>query len=331
MENVKVSIIIPFYNTQEYLKKCLESVVNQTLKEIEIFLIDDCSADNSLEIAQEYAQKDSRIRLIQNKKNSGQGFSRNLGINIAKGQYIAFLDADDFVDLTMYEKLYTSAIKKDADIIKCQFYHIYNDKEEKYHYTNLIKDYNKVYKFSDDPLVLLGQSVSFVWNGMYKKQFLFEKKIKFDEKIKYEDILFHWQTNIEAKKIIFNEESLYFYNRGNEISDTAKVKKYHASLLENLRLIKKIILEKNLQKELANAFILKCFVLYKFLLSPNLNFFQNYIAYKILINILKDFDKAKVDEIYQRQLASRLSLMRFLDAKNYKVKRTVSALKSRFF
>lgn len=330
-DNIKVSIIIPFYNSREYLNKCLESVINQTLKEVEVLLIDDASSDNSFEIAKTFAEKDNRIKLIKNKKNSGQGYSRNLGIEIAQGEYIAFLDSDDWIEPEIYEKLYNRAKETDADIIKCQFYHVHDQKEEKYRYTNLIKDYDKVYKYSDTPLVLLGQSISFVWNGMYKKSFLQAKKLKFNNTKQSEDALFHWQTTIEAEKLVFMEDYLYYYNKNNAFSETTKIKKRYKDILINIKAIKEFIFKKNLQKELANAFILRCFTFYKFMLSPNLNFFQNRKSHRILMNMINDFDKTKIDEICKQKLASKSSLMRFLYAKNYKIKRTISLLKSRFF
>ena len=323
-ENIKVSVIIPFYNAEKYLSKCLESVINQSLKEIEIILINDGSLDNSLEIAKEHAQKDNRIKLIQNKKNSGQGFSRNLGVDLAQGEYIAFLDADDWVEPSMYETLYEKA--DGADIIKCQFYHVFGEKEEKYQYTNLIKDYNKVYKFRDNPLVLLGQSVSFVWNGIYKKSFLKEKQLKFNNTKQSEDALFHWQSIIEAEKIVFVEDYLYYYNKCNASSETTKIKRQYKDILTNIKMIKDFVFEKKLEKELANAFILKCYVFYNFMLAPNLNFFQRNKAHKFLMDLLKDFDKTKVDAIYKNKLASKSSLLRFLGQGKSRLKRTTAAL-----
>lgn len=330
-ENIKISVIIPFYNAQEYLKKCLETVVNQTVKEIEIILIDDASCDDSIQMAQDFAKTDSRIKILTNEKNKGQGYSRNLAVEQAKGKYVAFVDADDWLELNMYEELFKKAENTDADIAKCQFYHVYSDQKEKYRYTGLIQDYDKVYKYSDNPLVLLGQSVSVVWNGMYKREFLLNKALKFNEKIKYEDTLFHWQAFIEAEKIVFTDEYLYFYNRSNEGSDTAKIKKYYYFILENLKLIKKYILEKNLQKELTNAYILKCFIFYNFQLAPALNSFAIKKVHKNMLELLKDFDNSRLEEIFKQNLASRLGLLRFLSGKNNKIQRTIQLLKRTFF
>ena len=103
---IKISIIIPVYNTEKYLKKCLDSIINQTLKSLEIICIDDCSTDNCLHILKEYQLKDNRIKIIEQKENKGQGVARNLGLNIAEGEYIMFLDPDDWLELNALEILY---------------------------------------------------------------------------------------------------------------------------------------------------------------------------------------------------------------------------------
>ena len=113
---IKISIIIPVYNTEKYLKKCLDSIINQTLKSLEIICIDDCSTDNSLNILKEYQLKDKRIKIIEQKENKGQGVARNLGLNIAEGEYIGFIDSDDWVDLNFFEKLYFAAKKYNSDV-----------------------------------------------------------------------------------------------------------------------------------------------------------------------------------------------------------------------
>ncbi len=117
----KVSIIIPVYNVEKYLKECLNSVVNQTLKEIEIICVDDGSTDNSLSILEEYAKKDNRINLLK-QENSGAGAARNKGLDSARGEYIYFLDSDDFLELNAIEILYNQIAKNQADICFFKFY-----------------------------------------------------------------------------------------------------------------------------------------------------------------------------------------------------------------
>ena len=117
--NPKISIIIPVYNTELYLRECLDSVINQTLRDIEIILIDDGSTDNSGKICDEYKEKDERITVVHQKKE-GVSVARNKGLDIAIGQYIGFVDSDDYIDLDFYEKLYNRAIETNADLVKTQ-------------------------------------------------------------------------------------------------------------------------------------------------------------------------------------------------------------------
>ncbi|HFU4058901.1 TPA: glycosyltransferase family 2 protein [Streptococcus suis] len=115
----KVSIIVPVYNTEKYIGECIESILKQTLTDIELILIDDCSTDQSLTIIKNYADKDQRVTLVESAVNTGVGEARNKGIKLATGEYIAFVDSDDFVKEDMFEKLYAQAIKDQADLVLC--------------------------------------------------------------------------------------------------------------------------------------------------------------------------------------------------------------------
>ena len=114
---IKLSIIVPIYNAQNHLKKCIESIINQTEKDIEIILIDDGSTDDSLKICNEYQRKDFRINVIH-QKNSGVSIARNQGIKIAKGEYIGFVDSDDWIDLDMFKRLLEEANREIAKMLK---------------------------------------------------------------------------------------------------------------------------------------------------------------------------------------------------------------------
>ena len=120
MDKAKVSIIVPCYGVEKYLDCCMESIVNQTLKDIEIILVDDGSPDRVPQICDEWAQKDPRIKVIH-KKNAGLGYARNSGLEIASGEYVAFVDSDDYVDIRMYEFLYGNAVANDLDIVEYTF------------------------------------------------------------------------------------------------------------------------------------------------------------------------------------------------------------------
>ena len=118
MKHPKISIIIPVYNVEKYLDRCIDSIINQSLKDIEIILVDDGSPDNCPQLCDEWAKKDSRIKVIH-KENAGLGMARNTGMQHATGEYIAFIDSDDYVDLDMYAKLLEKAELHNADIVYC--------------------------------------------------------------------------------------------------------------------------------------------------------------------------------------------------------------------
>ena len=151
MTECKISIIIPVYNVEEYLPKCLDSVINQTLKDIEIICINDCSTDNSLEILENYVKKDSRIIVLNQEKNQGQGAARNRGLQIASGEYVGFVDSDDWVENDYFEKLYNAAIKYNADIATVnmlkhkKYYKKYNVFHKKYLLKSDIQEKIKLY------------------------------------------------------------------------------------------------------------------------------------------------------------------------------------------
>ena len=122
MSTPKVSVVVPIYNVEKYLRVCLDSLVGQTLKEIEIICVDDGSTDSSKEIIREYVKKDARVKMIAKEKNSGYGNSMNQGFDMAGGDYIGILESDDFAEPTMYEKLYAAAHENSLDMAKSSFW-----------------------------------------------------------------------------------------------------------------------------------------------------------------------------------------------------------------
>lgn len=223
--SIKVSIIIPVYNTSQYLPKCLDSLTNQTLGDIEIICVNDGSKDNSLKILNKYANKDSRIKIIS-QENQGQSTARNNGILTAKGEFIGFIDSDDFADLTMFEKLYNDAKSKESDISMCSIC-VLNEKTgmltTKDPYMNLdLFDESFENKSFDHK-----QTLDFIfricvtpWNKIYKRSFLLSNNILFPSNLNYEDNVFFYETFIQAKCISIVKEPLVFYRRESETSYT---------------------------------------------------------------------------------------------------------------
>lgn len=215
---VKVSIIIPVCNVEAYLRECLESAVNQTLVDIEIICINDGSQDNSLEILKEYAEKDSRVKVI-NKENAGYGHTMNIGIDMAKGEYIGILESDDYADLHMYEDLYKVAIEHDVEFVKADFYRFVVDENGEKRLTRINVGYGKYYNRVLNPsengeLFKLNMQT---WTGIYKKSYLDKYCIRHNETpgASYQDNGFYFKTYCWATRIYLVNQPYYMYRFDN--------------------------------------------------------------------------------------------------------------------
>lgn len=213
--NKLVSIIIPVYNVEKYLSECLDSVIAQIYDNLEILLIDDGSTDNSGKICDKYAQKDSRIKVIH-KENGGVSSARNLGLDIAQGEYIAFIDSDDFVDRAYIEKMYNKLETTEADLVFCKYANYIDEKIECVKENlpeNLIIDKATGQDGRDfilRPFTLKNYLFFSIWRVLYKSSLI--KNIRFQIDIKVgEDLLFLLQAVIDARKISFFYGELYFY------------------------------------------------------------------------------------------------------------------------
>lgn len=228
---VKVSVIVPVYNAELYLRECMDSLVCQTLKELEIICVNDGSADHSLDILQEYARRDTRIRVIS-KENSGYGHTMNVGIDAAKGRYIGFVEADDYVRLDMYERLYRIAGKLDLDLIKANFSQFWgNGSHRRTEYCRLSakrRYYGKVIEPVKQPEAFRFRMNT--WAGIYKREFLDRGRIRHHETpgASFQDLGFWFQTFCLAKRVYFYEESFYRYRRDNECSSVRSRNKVYA-------------------------------------------------------------------------------------------------------
>lgn len=197
----KISVIIPIFNSEIYLKKCLDSVLNQTLNDIEIILIDDGSSDSSLQIIKQYAEKYNNIK-YRTKINEGQAIARNLGIEMATGEFISFVDSDDYIENTMFEKLYNIAIKNNSDIVICDYIEEYSNKkiEKKSLFINT-DSLSKSYILS-----VAGPCSKIIKTDLFKNN-----NIKFLENNIYEDLAIIPSLALYAKNISYCEEILYHY------------------------------------------------------------------------------------------------------------------------
>ena len=216
----KVSIILPIYNVEIYLRQCLETVKRQTLKDIEIICVNDGSKDRSLEIIREFAQGDDRFVIID-KENGGYGKAMNAGLDKASGEYIGIVEPDDYVPLNMYEDLYNIASKNQLDFVKADFYRFTTDDETgdmSLVYNHLDKTgshYGKVYDPSTTPE--LTRFILNTWSGIYRRAFLEEHQIRHNETpgASFQDNGFFWQTFIYAKRAMFIDKPYYMNRRDN--------------------------------------------------------------------------------------------------------------------
>jgi glycosyltransferase involved in cell wall biosynthesis len=203
----KISVIVPVYNTQDFLETCINSILNQTHKNIELILINDGSSDQSGRICNDFSSKDSRIKVIH-QNNLGQAAARNNGLKIASGNFIGFVDSDDWIALNMYELLYSKAVKANTDIVSCNI--IFINREGRF------KNYNTSQKSLDlDRLSAMKELISnkhltfSACNKLYKKELFNE--VKFDEKTIFEDMDISYRLIHISNSISYINYSLYFY------------------------------------------------------------------------------------------------------------------------
>ena len=243
---LKLSVIMPVYNVEKYLPKCLDSLTGQTLKEIEIICINDGSSDSSSEILNRYAARDNRITVI-NQENQGQGNARNCGINLAKGEYIAFVDSDDWLENNAFEILYEKAKKFDADTVEFNYNEIFecSGQIKKHNYSIKLPE-NKVYNYKITKKYLFG-TISVSWNKIYKRDFINEYNIRFGSGRRAQDGVFAIKAKVYAQKIIFENKPLYNYNirQGSSVNSSSSKQ---LELFQSLADIKKFLIEENLYK-----------------------------------------------------------------------------------
>ena len=219
--NELISVVIPIYNVEKYLDKCLETVTNQTYKKIEIILVDDGSTDNSGDKCELWKKKDKRIVVIH-KKNGGLSSARNAGIDIARGKYITFVDSDDYVDYSMIEILNNKINKYKADISICNRYYLFEDGRT---YLRFKKNHDDLIMNSERAIYEMNNFKHFdmsAWAKMYKTDLF--KDIKFPVGKLSEDYFIMYLLFDKADKIVYNSTPLYYYlQRSGSISKAQKI------------------------------------------------------------------------------------------------------------
>ena len=210
----KVSVIVPVYNVEKYLDKCINSLINQTLQDIEFIFVDDGSTDNSKQIIQKYTQnKTKRIKYLY-KENGGLSSARNFGIPYAQGEYIAFLDSDDYIEPNMYEEMYKVAKQENSDMVECDFIWEYSNKK-KY-------DCGIIYNGNKEALE---KARVVAWNKLIKREIIEKEKIEFPYGLRYEDVEFFYKLLPSLKRISFVKKFfIHYVQRDNSIVNTQNSK-----------------------------------------------------------------------------------------------------------
>lgn len=263
MKEPLVSILVPVYNVEEYLGKCLDSIIGQTLHNIEIICVNDGSTDNSLEILERYRKKDNRIRII-NKANGGLPSARNAGLDVAKGKYVGFVDSDDYIEKNMFQKLYEVAKRDKSEIVVCGA-HIFpkNPRANSWLYSSLSPWYQHYDNFEPRILFECVCTTPFLWRMLIKRNLIEKHNLRLNERILIgEDKLFQTKIYPKAKGITIIPDKLYHYcwHRNNsmmnqEVNDLSTLPqkiKSHSMLIES---ISQELLENNVDDDMKLAFL----------------------------------------------------------------------------
>lgn len=247
--NIKISVIVPCYNIESYLPRCIESILAQTYKKLEIILISDGSTDGTDEVIREYAKKDSRIIPVF-KQNSGVSDTRNRGLDIATGDYIGFVDGDDYIEPEMYETLLKNAIENNADISHCGYQMVFPSRVDYYYNTGkkVIQDNKKGIRD-----IIVGDYVEpGIWNKLYRLNTLKELRMPPDIKIN-EDVIFNFYAFVNSQKSVYEDLPFYHYILRKGSAATCKINQN--KLFDPVR-VRKEIFEyslKNLDNEIQSV------------------------------------------------------------------------------
>jgi glycosyltransferase involved in cell wall biosynthesis len=224
MKSPKISIIVTAYQVEQYIERCIQSILSQTFKDFEFIIVDNGSSDGSADICHRYKEIDGRIKLIR-KKQGSIASGRNFGLEHATGEFIQFMDADDLIADDMLEKMYYTINQGDADLITCGYKKMYvNENEEEYFVYCEVEDrtYSKKEFLPVCAKYCENFILYFVWNKLYRADIIKTNGIRFDESItRSEDVLFNFEYIKYADRFTFIKEPLYIYNRSN-VNSTSK-------------------------------------------------------------------------------------------------------------
>ncbi|MDR2133394.1 MAG: glycosyltransferase [Clostridiales Family XIII bacterium] len=260
MENILVSVVVAVYNAEPYLCKCLDTVLGQTLREIEVICVDDGSTDESLRILREYEQKDQRVRVISQKHaDAGAGPARNAGLEVARGKYLSFLDADDFFDTTMLEKTVRKAEQCQADIVLFDAYS-YDHKtgaltEPAFILNKAFIPNQDVFTWKDVPDNIFRICIGAAWNMLCGRDFVFDNRLRFQAVHHADDMVFAFSALIKARRITVLNEKLLYYRQNNASSQSQTKSHWPDTAYLALREVKARLSEYGMYDEVRRSFV----------------------------------------------------------------------------
>ena len=309
-QKVKVSVIMPVYNACRYIRPAIDSVLAQTLKEIELICIDDGSTDTSLDMIKIYQKGDSRIRILT-ETNAGPGLARNNGFKRARGEYVAFLDADDFYEPDMLESLYNAAVEKDLDIAICK-YDIFDNKKARF-IPNPANEHSRIYNDgavtskNEHPDRILESTSGSAWNKLFKKSFIIEKGITFlPDAMMFEDVYFTVSALAFAERISKVEKVLVHHRVYKQQSRVRTFSKYYPHVPSAFEKIKEFLMKGGMYQPLRRSFLnlscSRCYHIYNLLKSDAKEVFWNMLHdyYSEVLGwedtLAEDFDKQEICE-----------------------------------
>lgn len=257
--HISVSVVMPIYNAADYLRPALDSVISQTLRDVEIICVDDGSTDHSLAILKEYQKRDPRVRIVT-ETNAGPAKARNNGLRRARGEYLSFLDADDFFEPTMLEELYRTAKEKDLDIAVCE-YDLFENRTARFkrsipsEHADLLAG-GRVTSKSDCPDIIFQATEGYVWNKLFRRDFVTEKELSFLESAQiFEDVYFT-VTSLSLAERIGKCEGVLVHHRVYQKQVRSRVfRKKYAQVPAVYMAIKEFLIHRGLYLPLSSSFI----------------------------------------------------------------------------
>lgn len=301
-----VSILVPCYNVEKYLPQCLDSIINQTLEDIEIICLNDGSKDRTLDIIRDYAERDGRI-VVVDKPNSGYGATMNKGLDVARGKYIGIVESDDFIEPDMFKRLYETAEEYNLDLARCLNTE-YNELTGKKEYSNFesigLYKCNEVFKPREQKYIFYIQPS--IWDGLYRKNLLDDNGIRFLETpgASFQDTSFAFKVYSVAQRVMVIREFLHNYriNEGSSVSSTGKV----FCVCEEEAEIRRFAREQGIYDDLKGVMAVRAFGCYKW----NYNRLTSKYKREFILHFSKEVRQWIADGVVNRKWFSLGRLIR---------------------